>query len=192
MSSRRHGAEAGSAYVLVLLSLVVLTTLGLALASVTTTEMQIGQSERVITRAFYAAEGGVALATARALIGGVYYDSEEFSVRHEQWDGAHSQKVNRGFRFDTSPFFPLRTEVCDWCVASETGTGGYEQRYSQTNFGVTVVANELTWVEDLETPPDDASVQSQKTIATMLDTFPVVNNWDSLPEDQAELNKLKF
>jgi hypothetical protein len=191
MSSPRHRAEAGSAYVLVLLSLVVLTTLGLALASVTTTEMQIGQSERVITRAFYATEGGIALAAARAFNAGVY-DSQQFSVRHEQWDGANSQKVNRGFRLDTSPFFPLRTELCDWCVANRTGTGGYEQTFSRTNFGVTVTANELTWTDDEESPPADASIQSQKTIATMLDTFPVVNNWDSLPQDQAELNKLKF
>jgi hypothetical protein len=191
MSSPKHRAEAGSAYVLVLLSLVVLTTLGLALASVTTTEMQIGQSERVITRAFYATEGGIALATARALNAAIY-GSQQFSVRHEQWDGANSQKVNRGFRIDTSPFFPLRSQPCDWCIVNETGTGDYEQKYAETNFGVTVTANELTWTDDEEIPPADASIQSQKTIATMFDIFPVVENWDSLPQDQAELNKLKF
>ena len=60
--------ESGSAYLIVLLVLVVLTILGLSLVSITQTEMQIGSSERVDNRTFYSADAGIGIATARVLV----------------------------------------------------------------------------------------------------------------------------
>jgi len=65
---RARRGEAGSAYMIVLLVLVVLTILALSLAFLTQTEVQIGGNERVTNRVFYAAESGIAAATARALV----------------------------------------------------------------------------------------------------------------------------
>jgi hypothetical protein len=65
----RHGrrAEAGSAYVVALLVLVVLTIIGLALTLVTQSEVQIGAYERTTNRSFYATDSGISIATSATL-----------------------------------------------------------------------------------------------------------------------------
>ena len=57
----------GSAYILTLLTLVILTIVGLSLALVTQTERQLGANEQIIQRVFYAANSGTAMATANVL-----------------------------------------------------------------------------------------------------------------------------
>jgi hypothetical protein len=59
--------ERGSAYVITLMVILVLTFLGLTLSLVTTTEMQLGTNERIIQRTFYAADTGLNYGTARLL-----------------------------------------------------------------------------------------------------------------------------
>ena len=61
-------AERGSAYLVALLVLVLLTIIGLSLSLITQTEMQIGANERLIERSFYVADSGISLATARTLV----------------------------------------------------------------------------------------------------------------------------
>ena len=57
---REHrSSEAGSAYVITLLALVVLTILALSLALVTQTEVQVGANEKTVNRTFYAADSGL-------------------------------------------------------------------------------------------------------------------------------------
>jgi Tfp pilus assembly protein PilX len=60
--------EEGSAYIVALLVLLVLTVLGLSLALVTQSELQIGANERTIHRIFYGADSGVAVVTARLTV----------------------------------------------------------------------------------------------------------------------------
>jgi Tfp pilus assembly protein PilX len=48
---KSHRAEAGSAYIIVLLVLVVLTIFGIALSLITQTEMQVGTNEPMLTAA---------------------------------------------------------------------------------------------------------------------------------------------
>ena len=60
--------EAGSAYIIVLLVLIVLAVFGIALSMITQTESQIGSNERTLNRVFYAADAGVERAVARALV----------------------------------------------------------------------------------------------------------------------------
>ncbi len=61
LSRRRPAVEQGSAYVVTLLALVVLTILALSLTLLTQSEMQIGTNERIVQRIFYAADAGVAV-----------------------------------------------------------------------------------------------------------------------------------
>lgn len=56
--------EQGSAYIITLLVLFVLTALGLSLTLVTSTESTMGSQERTIQRTFYAADSGLNLALA--------------------------------------------------------------------------------------------------------------------------------
>ena len=65
---RRNSSEAGSAYIMVLLALVVLTIMGLSLSFMTQTELQIGANERVTTRVFYAADAAVDAALANVMV----------------------------------------------------------------------------------------------------------------------------
>lgn len=62
--SRFSRREAGSAYVLTLIVLLVLTLLGLVLALITQSEVEIGASERTINRVFYGAETGITASVA--------------------------------------------------------------------------------------------------------------------------------
>jgi len=59
--------EQGSAYIVTLLVLFVLTALGLSLALITSTESTMGSQERTIQRTFYAADSGLSLALASVL-----------------------------------------------------------------------------------------------------------------------------
>jgi hypothetical protein len=61
--SRR--AERGSAFVVALLVLVVLTIAGLALTLMTQTEMRIGANEREANRTLYATDSGIEVSSAR-------------------------------------------------------------------------------------------------------------------------------
>ena len=67
-AGRRHRPAVGSAYLVTLLALVVLTMLALSLSVVTQSEMLIGSNERTIQRVFYAADSGISIATANALV----------------------------------------------------------------------------------------------------------------------------
>ena len=62
--ARVSTGEQGSAYVVVLLVLLLLTIFGLGLSLVTQTEMAIGTNQRDAIRTFYAAESGIAVTTA--------------------------------------------------------------------------------------------------------------------------------
>ena len=63
----RSRGEAGSAYIVVLLVLVILTIFGIALSLITQTESQVGSNERTLNRVFYAADAGIELAIAQAV-----------------------------------------------------------------------------------------------------------------------------
>ncbi|MBV8202862.1 MAG: hypothetical protein JOZ15_19775, partial [Acidobacteria bacterium] len=56
--------ERGSAFIVALLVLVVLTIAGLALTLMTQTEMRIGANEREANRTFYASDSGIQVSTA--------------------------------------------------------------------------------------------------------------------------------
>ena len=81
LSSRRH--EAGSAYIITLLALVVLTILALTLALVTQTEVQVGANEKTANRTFYAADSGLGIAAAEALTSGRYTGMTRSEPRQE-------------------------------------------------------------------------------------------------------------
>ncbi len=60
--ARNSSRENGSAYVLVLMVLLVLTLLGLVLAFITQSEVEVGANERNANRVFYGTEAGITAA----------------------------------------------------------------------------------------------------------------------------------
>lgn len=67
--SRFSRREAGSAYILTLIVLLVLTLLGLVIALITQSEVEVGANERTINRVFYGAETGITNSVAAYMFG---------------------------------------------------------------------------------------------------------------------------
>lgn len=170
--------EAGSAYLAVLLVLVILTILGLSLALITQTEMEVGSNERSIQRVFYEANSGVAVAAARVLV------TNEHRPVVLNLDEPGSL-LNFRSQVDIAPVVPLSDAPCNLCEVNNAGTYN-ERAYRKINHVVTATAVRLNGA--------DGTAMAQKTVSSMLEVQP----WRSVPEayaaigDPAQLQKIKF
>ena len=117
---QRRG-EAGSAYIIALLVLVVLTIIGLALTLVTQTEVQIGANERTVNRTFYAADSGIAVAVAKVLVSGDYTGAN-FSLNTTLQDTG-TAKFDGTTTFSdevtTTPMLPILFSPCNLCQVNQ-------------------------------------------------------------------------
>jgi Tfp pilus assembly protein PilX len=165
---------------IVLLALVVLTVLALSVAFITEMELQIGGNERVVNRVFYAAESGIAAATARALATAdykahVYVLTDPGSV------------TSLGFKetVDVSPVLPILDAPCNLCEINDSGTYS-EKAYRKVNHAVTATAT--------RTAGTSTDVLGKKTLTAMIEVQP----WKLSPEaflaldDPVQLAKIKF
>jgi len=172
--------EAGSAYMIVLLALVVLTLLALSLAFLTQTEVQIGANERITNRVFYAAESGIAAATARALVT-ADYTAHTYTFTDPGTVGA------LGFKevVDVSPILPILDSPCNLCEINDAGTYS-EKSFRKINHAVTATATRYAG--------SDTTPLAQKTLTAMIEVQP----WKASPEaylpldDPTQLAKIKF
>lgn len=115
--SERLSGEAGSAYVIALLVLVVLSIAGLSLALITGTESTIGSAERAQNRTFYAADSGIAVGLTSLL--NRNYQPLRFSTA-----GFEASAINKTDQVDVSCIFPIRFYFCNLCTAN-TGNEYY-------------------------------------------------------------------
>jgi hypothetical protein len=175
---RTPRSESGSAYVAALLVLVVLTLVGLSLALITQTEMQIGANERVQQRLFYAANSGIAASTARALTN-ADYSSTTYAL-----GDPGSSIAGLGFEVEVSPFYPILDAPCHLCEINQVGT--YNERSFRTiNHAVTATAQRRR---------AGSGALAQKTLTSMVEVQP----WRQTPEAfealtrPEELAKLRF
>lgn len=178
MMPARRSSEAGSAYLAALIVLVLLTIIGLSLSLITQTEMQIGSNERLIERAFYAADSGISLATAETLV-----------TRRPAWSQIHTlpdlKNTLLQHKLDVSPFYPIGSAPCNLCDVNNAGQYG-ETNYYRVNHAVTSTAiREVTGT--------NVSL-AEKSITAMVEFQP----WELPPEavlaiqDDAQLAKIKF
>lgn len=170
----------GSAYVVTLLALVVLTILALSLTLVTQSEMQIGTNERVVQRIFYAADSGIAATTARAL---VTNDFSERTVVLEEDDTNPLLAMRNEARI--SPMVPIIDAPCNLCEINNAGTYS-ENAYRKIGHAVTVNGVRVGGPSDTQT--------ALKVISAMVDFQP----WKDPPQaylpidDPDALAKIKF
>jgi Tfp pilus assembly protein PilX len=176
----RRRSEAGSAYLIALMALVVLTIVGLSLALITQTEMQIGANEKSIERSFYAADSGIALATARTLV-----------TRRPAWSEVYTIQDPAGYglrlehEVDVSPFFPIGVAPCNLCDVNNAGEYG-STNYHRANHAVTAVA--------IRHVPGSTKPISERALTAMVEFQP----WTLPPEavlaiqDPSQLAKIKF
>jgi hypothetical protein len=133
-TSRTNGQE-GSAYIVVLLVMFVLTSLGLALTFVTQNEIVIGSQERTIQRAFYAADSGVSLSISDALRGD--FDPKEIEV--ENPTGLFGSDLID--RIETSRFTPILDQPCNLCQINQ-GNEFYEINHAISARGLRIAQGE--------------------------------------------------
>jgi hypothetical protein len=148
MRPHARRAQNGSAYIIALLVLVVLTFMGMALAFTTGAEVQIGNNERLANRVFYSAESGTAVALAFALVSADYrgraFRMADFvgaSVASDDPDYSRSELAaagGTGFLVGTeitvSPFQPILSGPCNLCQINQG------EKYLRVNHDVTSTA----------------------------------------------------
>ncbi len=130
--------EAGSAYIISLLLLVVLTLMGLSLALITSTESQIGFNERILERTFYTSDSGIGIAAARILVASDYaYDVNDPDnnayILNEAADIVDTQLVQS--RVEVGPLLPMQLSPCNLCEINNAGSYR-DASYQRTNIAL--------------------------------------------------------
>jgi Tfp pilus assembly protein PilX len=177
--SARAG-ERGSAYIMALLVLVVLTIAGLSLVYITQTEMEIGANERTLQRTLYEADSGIAIATARVLV-----TNEHRSATFDLAEETASPILNIKNRVELSSVVPLNDTPCNLCEVNNAGTYN-ERAYRRINHVITVRATRVGGA--------DEKPLGQRIVSSMIEVQP----WKSVPEAYAavgnpdEMKKIKF
>ena len=171
--------EEGSAYVIALLVLLLLSIVGLSLAWITQTEMEIGANERVMQRLFYAANSGISTSTARALTDNDY-SSTEYS-----FPDPGSPLANATLDVEMSPFYPILQTPCHLCEINDRGGGYSGLNFKMINHAVTAAA--------LRRRGDNA-IYAQKVLTSMVEVQPWQSTTESMEaaDEPDELAKIKF
>jgi hypothetical protein len=122
--------QEGSAYLAVLMLLVVLTILGLSLSVITQTEVIIGGSERQTSRQFYNADSSVNLSAVHVLVN--QNPAGRMMTLARRSENIFGQSNTIGDRTCTTPFMQIRADVANltslnqdnsnYCAASHAVT----------------------------------------------------------------------
>jgi Tfp pilus assembly protein PilX len=108
-----RASERGSAYLFALLVLVVLTVIGLSLALITQTEVQIGGAEKSAVRVLYGADSGVSIQfAAKETI-------NDAPKRRYELDVATAAGATLTETVDTSQFMVMYHDACSLCMRNE-------------------------------------------------------------------------
>ena len=175
---RRPRPAAGSAYLVTLLALVVMTMLALSLSLVTQSELLIGSNERTIQRVFYAADSGVAIATANALVAADYSSKTIAFPEPDSLLGVE-------YEVELSAFFPLLNAPCNLCQINDAGQYGTKQ-YFKNDYAVTSVATRKDAA--------DTAVLAQRAVRAVVEIQPQdlsVSAMEALG-DPTEVSKIKL
>ena len=172
--------ESGSAYILVLLVLVVLTIMGLSLVFMTQTEVQIGSNDRVVSRVFYAAESGIAAAAAKAIVS-ADYNAHTYSFSEPGTVPGLDFKSS----VDVSPVLPILDSPCNLCEINNAGTYS-EKSFRKINHAVTAVATRFAGT--------GTTPLAQKTLTAMIEVQPWKVSTEAYKpiDDPVQLAKIKF
>jgi len=156
-SIRPRRAESGSVYIITLVVLLVLTMLGLSIALITQSEMQIGVNERLGQTMFYAAGSGIDVATAKALA-----VQDLRAMRLDQVVPRALPNLNVRNRVDVSRFRPIMDSPCDLCQINDG------LAYAKLHHQVDATATRIGW-QGAPTPiPANISPLAQKRLEVMI------------------------
>jgi hypothetical protein len=181
MRTESRGQE-GSAYLVALLGLVVLTLLGLTLSIITQSEMRMGANERVLQRVFYAADSGFGVSVSRALVQGDF-SGKNFTLPDPSSPPAFDFRHN----VDVTPLVPVLSAPCNLCQINNAGTYGAKQ-YHKISHAVAVDAQRIGG--DVDNP----GLVAQKSLSAMIDIQPLESTPDAhlIIEDTEQMARVRF
>ncbi|HXO21704.1 MAG TPA: pilus assembly PilX N-terminal domain-containing protein [Thermoanaerobaculia bacterium] len=159
--------ERGSAYMAVLLALVVLTILGLSLVLITQTEVQVGANERTVNQTFYAADAG--LNVAATIVGTPPPDYTPVTFKLNQVDPGSSSSQNHVADVVTAVAVPVNLVKCYGCSMNQGGSQGGPagQLWNRVNL-VTATADRVAWSgPGTGLPPPNATILGEKTLSQL-------------------------
>lgn len=173
-SRRRRAGESGSAYLFALLVLLVLTVIGLSLAIVTQSEVQIGASVRTGVRTFYSSDSAT-----RVQLSGLFSDRTaplDFKLHDPTVVGSAALSDDT----HASAFFPLYTGPSS---LGAMNTGG--NRYFAIDHIVTAATERTSTIGGTST------LYADKTITSMYAVSPQERSIDAFRTED-DLNEIKF
>lgn len=147
----RASSERGSAYLFALLVLLVLTVIGLSLAVITQTEVQIGGAEKSAVRVLYGADSGV-----RVQLASFATVNQALKSRFDI-DVATAAGATLTEAIDTAAFLPMFQGPCALC----TQNYGSEDRKFAVNYVTNAQSRRLGTIGTEEVP------QASKLISLM-------------------------
>ncbi|MFQ5349254.1 MAG: PilX N-terminal domain-containing pilus assembly protein [Thermoanaerobaculia bacterium] len=160
-SKRPYRAQRGSVYIITLVVLLVLTVLGLSVALITQSEMQIGINERLGQTMFYAAGSGIDVSTAKALVA-----QDLRAMRLDQVVPRALPGLNVRNRVDVSRFRPIMNSPCDLCQVNDG------QAYKKLHHQVDATATRIGWQGPATPVPAGVSPLAQKRLEVMVSFQP--------------------
>ena len=160
------GSEQGSAYIVALLLLLLLTVIGLSLSLVTQNELQIGANEKLINRVFYAADSAIMESTSRALILGEFQAGSSFTP-----DSGPST-ANLGIEVQRNSYTRLNSPYCALCEVNQQPG---EEPYRDITYFVDVTARRTG------TAGASTVALAEKQLTAMLDIQPYKPQLPVLP-----------
>lgn len=158
---RPHRSQRGSVYIITLVVLLVLTVLGLSVALITQSEMQIGINERLGQTMFYAAGSGIDVATAKALV-----VQDLRPMRIDQVVPRALPNLNVRNRVDVSRFRPILNSPCDLCQINDG------LAYAKLHHQVDATATRIGWQGDATPVPPSVSPLAQKRLEVLVSFQP--------------------
>lgn len=180
--------EEGSAYIAVLMVLIVLTIFGLALSMITQTEMQVGGNERTVNRTFYAADAGINAAIAKALV------TQDFQAQTYDYTDSGLQltgsELQLGSQVQVSAMYPIAPpSPCNLCEINQAGGYGGKDYYKVIH-GVTATATRFGTLD----AGASRKPLAQKTVSAMIEMQPFEASMDSMKilDDPNAIQNVKF
>ena len=159
MSSRTN--EAGSAYIAALLSLVVMSVMGLSVSLVAQTELLSGANERVTIQVMYAADAGLHEAIGRTLS---TRNHDPHQLVFDEPDG-HSGVADIEHQVEISRVLPILMAPCNLCQINQGGL------YANISHAVTARARRTADGQVVA----EAQVTSTVALAPTWPTIPAMN-----------------
>jgi hypothetical protein len=178
---RARRSDRGSAFVIVLFALVLLTVFALALVSVSQSELQIGANERQIGRMFYAADAGSSIAHARRMVTKLI-DPKTFVIPDTNRAlGAGSIRD----QVELSMLLPLLNAPCNLCEVNNASPT-YDKKFERVNAGQVITAARV----GIDAAGKRVPV-GQRRVSLMLDLQPVEIVLEKMLKDDAMRETLK-